>query len=256
MKTTLIIDADSLVYQATTASLNYVEWAPGAWTVDCQMADVLAHFQDQVGQVQEELGGDEIVMALSDYDHPCFRLDVLPSYKENRTKGYKPLCFWPLREWISENYETFVRPTLEGDDVCGILLTRPSFKKGRRKILVAVDKDMATLPGLHCNLYSGLHRGEWDVVKIPPKQADYNHMIQTLTGDRTDNYAGCPGIGPVKATRLLAGKARGEFWPTVVGAYEKAGLTEEDALVQARVARILRASDYDFKNKAVRLWTP
>ena len=32
------------------------------------------------------------------------------------------------------------------------------------------------------------------------------------------------------------------------------GFTEEEALLNARMARILRKSDYDFKNKEVRLW--
>ena len=39
-------------------------------------------------------------------------------------------------------------------------------------------------------------------------------------------------------------------------AFHKAGLTEEDALVQARVARILRADDYNFKNGEITLWEP
>ena len=34
------------------------------------------------------------------------------------------------------------------------------------------------------------------------------------------------------------------------------GLTEEDALVNARLARILTADDYDFEKKEPKLWTP
>ena len=33
-------------------------------------------------------------------------------------------------------------------------------------------------------------------------------------------------------------------------------LTEDDALVNARLARILTADDYDFKNKQPKLWSP
>ncbi|UZT50427.1 exonuclease [Enterobacter phage 04_vB_Eclo_IJM] len=36
----------------------------------------------------------------------------------------------------------------------------------------------------------------------------------------------------------------------------KAGMTEQELLVQAQVARICRASDYDPKSKEVILWTP
>jgi DNA polymerase-1 len=60
-------------------------------------------------------------------------------------------------------------------------------------------------------------------------------------------------VGPVKAERILAHQ---DHWNAVLNAYEKAGLSEQDALVQARVARILRASDYDFKERKVKLWEP
>jgi DNA polymerase-1 len=62
-------------------------------------------------------------------------------------------------------------------------------------------------------------------------------MYQTLVGDTSDGYPGCPGIGPVKAEKVLGMPPN---WQDVVGAYRAAKLTEADALVQARVARILR----------------
>ena len=46
------------------------------------------------------------------------------------------------------------------------------------------------------------------------------------------------------------------LWPVVTGAFEKAGLGEAEALTQARLARILRAEDWDFDNREVKLWTP
>jgi DNA polymerase-1 len=45
-------------------------------------------------------------------------------------------------------------------------------------------------------------------------------------------------------------------WEIVVSAYRRAGLGEEAALVNARVARICRYTDYDFKEKKVKLWNP
>ena len=44
------------------------------------------------------------------------------------------------------------------------------------------------------------------------------------------------------------------MWKLVKNSYEKMGYTEEDALRNARMARILRAEDYDFKKKEVKLW--
>ena len=46
------------------------------------------------------------------------------------------------------------------------------------------------------------------------------------------------------------------YWQHVLKAYAKAGLSEEEALTQARVARICRSNDYDFKTKQVILWSP
>ena len=78
---------------------------------------------------------------------------------------------------------------------------------------------------------------------------------QLMLTTAVDNYPGCPGVGPVKAAGILAGNAT-SAWSRIVAAYHKKGLTEDDALVQARIARICRASDYDFSAKSVRLWTP
>ena len=42
----------------------------------------------------------------------------------------------------------------------------------------------------------------------------------------------------------------------VVSAFKDKGLTEEDALVNARLARILTADDYDFDKRQPKLWSP
>ena len=82
-------------------------------------------------------------------------------------------------------------------------------------------------------------------------------MYQTLVGDMTDGFAGCPSIGGVKASRILANKKDlPEMWEAVVKEYEKQGLDENYALTQARLARILRASDWDSKKKKPILWRP
>jgi DNA polymerase-1 len=104
------------------------------------------------------------------------------------------------------------------------------------------------------------------LVGYTDQEADYWHMLQTLTGDAVDGYKGCPGIGPVGAEKLLNGPAvEGEatydsgdpvLWPRVVAAYEKKKLTEEDALRNARLARILRWDDWDRKKKEPILWSP
>ena len=71
-------------------------------------------------------------------------------------------------------------------------------------------------------------------------------------GDPTDGFPGLPGFGPKKAEALF--KSHRASWSTVEAAYINAGLTKEDALTQARLARILRWSDWDAKNNTYKLW--
>jgi DNA polymerase-1 len=90
--------------------------------------------------------------------------------------------------------------------------------------------------------------------------------MQVLTGDTCDGYSGCPGIGKKKAEKILneaIDSYSGDFvtkeefiWSFIIPAYLSKGLSEEDALTQARVARILRKDDYDFKKGEVKLWSP
>lgn len=67
-----------------------------------------------------------------------------------------------------------------------------------------------------------------------------------LSGDAVDNYKGCPSIGKVKAAAIVDAvidEPEETIWKTIVETYESKGLTGEDALTQARVARILRHTE-------------
>jgi DNA polymerase-1 len=187
---------------------------------------------------------------------PNFRYTVDPTYKNNRANSRKPLCYVELREQVEADFKCKALPGLEADDVMGIIATTPAIQK-RNPIIVSQDKDMQTIPT------SVWRQGE--LVNVTEEQADYYHMFQTLVGDTSDGYKGCPGVGKVKAEKLLTvtnipdmppAELREMRWAAVVNAYEKAGLTEQDALTQARLARILRFSDWDNEKKGPILWSP
>jgi DNA polymerase-1 len=78
--------------------------------------------------------------------------------------------------------------------------------------------------------------------------------MQTLQGDSVDGYKGCPGIGPKKAEKILADST--DPWGDIVSAYMGKGLTEDDALVQAQVARICQHQNYNYDTAEVIPWTP
>jgi len=249
-KRVLLIDADVIAYNAASACMQEIEFSPGYYTWQSSFEEVLSTFDAQIEQIKETLDGDEVKLCLTDSEGN-FRKSVLPTYKGKR--GKKPLVLKALKEFLVSDRQAYFKPGLEGDDCMGILAT---VKSSDERIIVSIDKDMKQIPG------KWVRWPDTEIVEIEGKRADYFHMLQTLTGDVTDGYGGCPGIGPVKADKILTMAAFDladdprALWNAVVKVYEAKGLTEEDALVQARVARILRASDYDFKTKQPILWTP
>ena len=103
-----------------------------------------------------------------------------------------------------------------------------------------------------------LQGGTIDSIKIVNGGTGYSQgdylTLNNSNALQTDGYSGCPGIGIKRATTIFENK--GYSWKTVVEAFEEKGFTESDALVNARLARILTVDDYDFKKKKPRLWNP
>lgn len=255
--TTLLVDADIVAFQFSATAQETYKWDEETTSTHVEPLEEVTPLVDTfLAELKEKLRADDIIICLSCSHEENWRLGVLPSYKGNRDYDNRPVHLDPIKDYLAEHYRSYSRPTLEADDVMGILSTHPTLIPGR-KIIVSEDKDMKTIPGWLFN-----PRKHSAPVLVPEHEADYWHLYQALTGDSTDHYKGCPGIGPVKAERALtcldgdAYLTAPEMWRAVVGLYESKGLTEADALVQARVARICRSGDWDFKNKQVILWNP
>lgn len=258
-KRTLLVDADIVAYQCAAALEEAVEWHPGFWTWNVDFNHVVISVEHAIREMKERFEADRVRLCLSD-PHHNFRKDVLPTYKTHRATVRKPLVLMHVKDYLIENHGAVLVPGLEGDDVLGILATR---KTRDEKIVVSLDKDLKTIP---CNYVrsrafkneDGIEIvGAWDVQTVSEDEANHWFLTQTLTGDSTDGYKGCPGIGEKTAKDILEfGATIADNWKAVVGTFAKKGLGEEEALRQARCARILRAEDYDFVNKEVKLWTP
>ncbi len=236
------IDADVLVYRALTVCEEEERTDDELISLTINMREAIGILKSMVKRIA---GDTPVLMCLSCATTEGFRRKLLPTYKENRVSHRKPLGLQTMRTFIRNNYETVEMPTLEADDVLGILQTDPDSKYVG--IIWTVDKDLKTIPGL-------IELDEDDVIFITEEQADTMFYTQCLTGDTVDNYKGVPGIGPAKAKKILSGKSTDNMWDKVVRTYKSAGLTEQDALVQARMARILRYEDWDSEKQEVILW--
>lgn len=235
-----LIDGDILIYTIAFQVEVPVDWGDDMWTLHADLEEAKQRLDLDVAEFRSVLRARSVRIAMSDSAN-SFRKRLWPEYKEHRRKQRKPIIYRALRAYVLEVWGGVIRTGLEADDVLGIWSTQ----NPGRSVIVSADKDLRTVPGL---VYSP-QRSELGVYEVSKEEADRNHLIQTLTGDRTDGYPGCPGIGEKRAEAIADGG-----WEAVVAAYEKAGQTEEQALVQARLARILRKGDYS--RGRVRHWEP
>lgn len=240
-KNHLLIDGDGVVFTICVGLEHEVRWDEHIHTLHSNLDEAIDSFEKYTKQIKQELKANEITFVFSSKTN--FRKSVDPTYKGHRKKARKPLAYGSMLEYVWK--QNNVRWTcveydhLEADDVLGIMATNG---KNPNNIIVSDDKDLLTIPTRVYRL-GELH-------DVSQEQADYNWLKQTLTGDVADGYKGCPGIGDKSAAKLLETPT----WQTVVKAFAKAGLGEAEALVQARLARILRAEDY--VDGEVVLWRP
>lgn len=254
MRSLLYVDGDQYLHRACAATEREIKWDEENHILASNEEEAYDTVASSLKAITDHFGSD-MVLCFSGYEAPNFRLGIDPTYKALRVDVRKPMCFWEVRKKLETNYRSVSFPGLEADDVMGILATKPLQREADR-IIVSRDKDMKTIPG---KLWDG---SKFKVVT--EAEADYFHMYQTLVGDASDGYKGCPGIGPKKAEALLNVKGPVDpelsfgawAWEQVCQAYTKAGHTEEDALRQARLARILRWSDWNSEKKEPILWLP
>lgn len=257
MKRTLLIDGDVVLYQCATAVEEVYDWGDDLWSLASDARAAKQMLDSWIRRIIKKLEADNTIFTVSGSNN--WRKSVLPTYKEARKGVRKPIVFAPLKDYLKNTYKTCWFDNLEGDDVLGLLAggyNPTSRKRGKTEefVIVTIDKDLRTIPGLHYNP----NKPSLGIERVGEEEADRNHLYQTLMGDRVDGYDGCPGVGPKTADKILD---KNPTWDAVVETYENKGLTEEDALVQARVARILRYGEYDTAANPevggeVNLWKP
>jgi len=211
MKTTILLDADVPAYQFAARGQSEIVWDEGDDPIVIPPPEqvAIAGMLEYIDDLKGKLDADNVVLCFTDLNRRAnWRLDVLPSYKECRgERKSRPILHDMLEVVLAEHFEAYRRPRLEGDDILGILATNPNYIKGR-KIIVTIDKDLRTIPsrkqrGSDNLLYHLPMKGEAKLERITESMADWYWMYQTIIGDATDGYKGCPGAGKVAAIRTL-----------------------------------------------------
>ena len=235
----LLIDADFIVYKCCAACETEIDYGEDVIFVTSNFSDAYNAVKREIQQIQDVFGSfSKPILFFSDSKN--FRKKISPYYKGHRNRK-KPCGYKRVIRNLKIEYDVCIMPELEADDAMGIYATKLT-----GNIIVSPDKDMRQIPGKLYNLD--------DTTYITQEEGARWHLIQTLAGDQTDGYSGVPGIGVKRAETLF--NKEGYSWQTVLKAFEDKGLTEEDALLNARLARILTVEDYDSKQKEPKLWTP
>ena len=228
--TKLLVDADFFFYRAASSSEEEHEYNPDLTVIVGDFKRGKSIVEHELTKLRQRFNSDDILLFFTDRTN--FRKTIDPDYKGNRTKR-KPCGYLKLKNWGMETYPSLIYPHLEADDVLGIVATNGSVKDF---VLISPDKDMAQIA---CRIYD--LKEEYTQTTEKANRLLYK---QCLTGDSTDGYKGCAGVGPKRADQILD-KAKGDYWPAVVKAFEEAEMTEEDAIRNLQLAKILQADNWD-----------
>ena len=241
MQTKLLVDADFFFYRASSASEEEHEYNPDLTVIVGNFPRGKKIVEQELSKLRARFDTDDIELFFTDTKN--FRKTIDPNYKGHRVKR-KPCGYLKLKNWGMEAYPSLIMPSLEADDALGIAATSGEYSNF---VLVSPDKDMQQIPCRIYNLKEEFTQTEDDAYRKLFEQA--------LTGDSTDGYAGCPTVGPKRASIILD-KCKGDYWSAVVKAFKENGCTEEDALRNLRLARILQSDDWDSDKQEPILYEP
>ena len=241
--TTALIDGDIIAFRAAAKVQDMFD---GEAVADPRVA--IREADHLIEQWTKYVKPNITYICLSCPSRKYFRHDIYPEYKENRKDLQRPPALSDVINHLREKYKTLTIKGLEADDVMGYYGTSPELVN---PVIISIDKDMMTVPTKVFNP-DKMRRA----VRITKGQADLLMFKQAITGDSTDNYKGIPGVGTVKADKILSQSPQNGIWTSVLQAFLDNKLTTEYALTMVRLARILRYEDYDAETGEVLLWHP
>ena len=235
----LLIDCDFVVYKCTAAAESEIDFGDDVIVVTSSFKEAYSCVKRELNRIANNFGSfDEMILFFSDSKN--FRKDIQKNYKGHRNRK-KPCGYRRVINKLNDEYSVIKMAGLEADDAMGVYAT-----KHTGNIIVSPDKDMKQIPGMLWNFEES--------TLIKPEEGAKWHLIQAMAGDNTDGYAGVPGIGVKRAVALF--EEKGYSWKTVVEAFKEKGLSEDIALENARLARILTNEDYDDEKMEPILWSP
>ena len=236
----MLVDADYVVYKSCAGAETEIDWGDDVILVTSKFSEAYANVRRDLLKIINNFLWDVPELILFFSDSVNFRKSIQPSYKGHRNRK-KPCGYKRVINRLKTEYKVVIMPTLEADDALGIYATQ-----NPGSVICSPDKDMRQIPGKLFDMS--------ELMNVEDAEGKKWHLVQTLAGDQTDGYSGVPGIGVKRAVTLF--EEKGYSWKTVVQAFADKDLSEDVALENARLAKILTADDYDFDKQQPILWSP
>ena len=257
-RTFAVIDGNSLMHRAFHAV------PPTMNAPDGRPTNAIFGFLNMFLKMIDAFNPDGVVVAF-DKGKPRVRMEMLPQYKAQRPPMDPDLHaqFPMIKELLAAlNVPILQSEGWEGDDILGTM-ARLGEQAGCDMLLVTGDRDMYQLVTEHVNVVS-TRKGLSDVAIMTPESVDdlYHGITPALVpdfyglkGDTSDNIPGVPGIGPKKASALIA--QYGSLDEVIAHADEVKGKMGEnlrahidDALLSRKVATIRTDAPVEFDFEA------
>lgn len=177
-----LIDGDIVAFRAAASAEND------------NRAIAIYRTGDMLERILRDTGATHFQIYLSPDKN--WRHELYPAYKANRVRP-RPRWLNDCKEHLAVQWGGTLGDFVEADDLLGIAMGTVS--ADLYPFIATIDKDLQQIPGDHYNLVTG----SWTHVTV--LGGCYNFWRHVLVGDSSDNVPGCPGVGPVKADRLLEG---------------------------------------------------
>lgn len=241
--TTLLIDADILVYSCAFAAQKTLYFYKGvtfpcaddckAWCSENQLdyatlrksgeittrVEVLPSkvaktvYTSRLKQYIHRCGGSHVKFFLSGDGNFREQVAVTKPYKGNRTQP-KPEHYLLMRDMVLGERDVTLTTGIEADDAIGIAMGQIP-----KAAVLSTDKDLTQIAGRH---YNWDHNSRFSISKREALRAFH---VQALCGDATDNIPGLPGVGRIKAAKMLEGCTSPKHeWDKVLEAYSEQGM--------------------------------
>ena len=182
-----LIDADSIVY--------IIAWNHKEGASDSEIAASVDSVVTMILHNTRATGYIGVLSGSKNFRHTIYKYDTYKGQRPPKPEWHQQFES-AIKKRLSDRWKFYMVEDIEADDaICAHAEVCET--QGIPYTICSPDKDLRQIPGKHYDYKKN------EFADVIPDQAFYNLCIQLLSGDRTDNIAGIPGLGEVKSKAVL-----------------------------------------------------